>query len=324
MKAEMNRTELAPIILFVYRRLDHAMEVIDALRANPEAADSRLLVFSDGGKDEQSWEEVRQVREYLHSVDGFAQVEIVEREENWGIERSEIEGIGSVVGKYGKVIVLEDDIVVSKFFLRFVNDALDRYASCKNVCSVTGYSFIPAGEHGSLPEYAFTQLTSAWGWGTWKDRWDRFAGQLERRDFQALLSRANRRRFDHGYSYTGMMASQYRRGHVTWDILWYWTAFRNGWVTLFPTRTMVNNIGMDGSGEHYTDVSGSNRIESLDEKRSLLLPDEIRERPEVRQRITQQLERIAAPGSKAARRKAELRTWLLLLYGWVKSSAKRS
>ena len=165
---------------------------------------------------------------------------------------------------------------------------------------------------------------SAWGWGTWKDRWEHFAGQLGRKDFGALLNPARRQRFNHGFSYADMIATQFRRGHITWDILWYWTSFRNQWVTLFPTKTMVNNIGMDGSGEHYTDAAGTNRIEDLDTQYDFALPEQISELPEVRQKITQQLKYLGAPTSKAAQWKANLRTVLLLMYAWAKSGTKRS
>lgn len=309
MKDTQNNITFAPIILFVYRRLDHAMEAINALKANPEAASSKLIVFSDGGKDDASWENVKQVREYLRGIDGFAEIEIVEREINWGIEKSEIEGISSVVNQYGKVIVIEDDIVVSKHFLKYVNDALIKYESSERVGSVTGYSFISTEECVGLPEYSFTQLTSAWGWATWKDRWNCLERQIDKDDISKLLNPRTRKAFDHGFTYTQMLANQYMNGHITWDVLWYWTSFSHNWLTLFPTKSMVNNIGMDGSGEHYTDTTQSNRIENIDAVRVMDLPDRIGESDEVKRKITSQLVKLAnASPSRLGRMLTDLRT----------------
>lgn len=259
-----NKEKKAPIILFVYNRLYHTKKIIEALKSCEESVDSELFIFSDGAKDATVEEGVKEVREYLQTINGFKKVTVYEKTENWGIEKSEIQGITSIIGEYGRAIVLEDDIVVAPCFLRYMNLALEKYRDCKEVYSVTGYSFLNAIEADGLPEYGFLPLTSVWGWATWKEKWDLFQQKIEAGDIRKLLNKEFRKKFDRGYKYADMLYSQYKAGYITWDIAWYWTVYIHGGLTLAPAKTMVNNIGMDGSGVHYTDKNGKSRIENID------------------------------------------------------------
>lgn len=253
----------APILLFVYNRLDHTKAVVDALKTCPEAKDSDLFIFSDAPKDSATAESVQAVRNYIRVIDGFKTVQIDEKTQNWGIEKSEIDGITTIIKKYGRVIVLEDDIVVGPYFLRYMNLALDKYQNCPEVYSVTGYSFLNGKETDNLPEYVFLPLASVWGWGTWKEKWKQFKKKIDLEDIKILFNREARANFNRGYCYADMLYKQYKAGYITWDVAWYWTIFVNNGMTLTPTKTMVNNIGMDGSGVHYTDKNGKSRIEDI-------------------------------------------------------------
>ena len=117
----------APILLFVYNRPEHVRRCVDSLLANDLAAESELFVFSDAAKDEASKSEVSEVRRFVRSIDGFRVVHIVERDENWGLARSIIDGVTQTLERYDRVIVLEDDLVLAPYFLQFMNDALEIY-----------------------------------------------------------------------------------------------------------------------------------------------------------------------------------------------------
>lgn len=261
------KRKLAPVLLFVYNRPDHAQQVLDALRACPEAAENDLFIYSDRAKNEAAVQGVQQVRELIHSIKGFKNVTIVEQEKNLGIEKSEIEGITKIINQHDKVIVLEDDIVVGPYFLHFMNEALQKYALNKNVYSVTGYSFLSEAEASGLPKYGFLPLASVWGWGTWKDRWMQFRSKFTAEDIQKLCNKKFRKNFDQGYCYSDMLFKQYETKHITWDIAWYWTMNEHHGLTLAPTCTMVNNIGMDGSGVHYSGKDVKNRIEAVETRK---------------------------------------------------------
>jgi len=61
---------LAPIVLFVYNRLDHTKQTIEALQKNEFANKSELFIYSDAAKNEESKQKVADVREYIKSING--------------------------------------------------------------------------------------------------------------------------------------------------------------------------------------------------------------------------------------------------------------
>src|SRR5574341_550215 len=162
---------IAPISLFVYNRLRHTQQTVEALQKNELANVSHLFVFSDGPKSETDKEKVLKVREYIKTVTGFKSVTLIEREQNLGLGNSIITGVTEIVNRYGKIIVLEDDLVTSLYFLKFMNEALAFYTDDPRIYTITGYSFpikFPKDYH--YPVY-LSYRHSSWGWGTWKENW---------------------------------------------------------------------------------------------------------------------------------------------------------
>ena len=283
-----------PIILFTYRRLDHVQQVIESLQKNPEASMSRLIVYSDAGKDSNSMEEVAIVRKYLHSVTGFLSIKIVEREYNYGIEKSEILGITETIQKYGCAIILEDDIVVAENFLSYMNRALERYRDDEKVFSITGYSFLDNDNiDRKMPTCGFIQLVSAWGWATWSSRWEKLELDINSDDLKIFKKLSNIRKFDYGYVFTHLMLSQYKKNDITWDVRWYWTSFINNGLTLMPSYTLVSNIGMDGSGVHRTIRAYENQVEKLDSNKNipLVFPEIVEESEIMEKAVVKNMER---------------------------------
>ena len=237
----------SPIALFVYNRPEHTKLTIEALQNNVLATDSDIIIFSDAAKNDEQIKPVYQVRDYLKKVDGFKSISIVEREFNSGLARSIIDGVTSVVNKYGKVIVLEDDLVTSPYFLQYMNDGLDLYEVNEDVASIHGYVYPISG----LPETFFMRGADCWGWATWKNRWATFET-----DGAKLLDELNRRnlskRFDFNgaYGFTKMLIDQIVGKNDSWAIRWHASAFLQNKFTLYPRKSLVLNIGHDGSGEH--------------------------------------------------------------------------
>ena len=161
---------LAPIALFCYRRLDVLTQTVEALKNNILAKDSELIIFSDGYKNEDDKVGVENVREYLKTIDGFKSVKISEALQNKGLANSIIEGVTNVVDEYGKIIVVEDDILTSPYFLNYMNDALEMYENDDNVASISGYTYPIKTNEQSF----FIKGANCWGWATWKRSWDLF------------------------------------------------------------------------------------------------------------------------------------------------------
>lgn len=238
----------APVVLFVYNRLRHVREVISALNRNQLSRESDLYIYSDGAKKAAETESIRAVREYLKSVDGFKSITITERDQNVGLARSIIDGVTEVCETRGRVITLEDDLVVSPYFLQYMNEALERYESEGQVMSIHGYVY-PV--KASLPETFFLKDTGSWGWATWKRAWDCFESDGSKL-LEELTKRGLRRKFDMNgsYPFTKILMGQVKGGNDSWAIRWQASAFLNNGLTLFPGRSLVKNIGHDSSGTH--------------------------------------------------------------------------
>jgi hypothetical protein len=239
---------LAPIALFVYNRPGHTRQTVEALLANTAANQTLLHVFSDAPKNEAASSAVAEVRSYIRSIAAFKSVTIVERERNFGLARSIIDGVTSLCEKYGRVIVMEDDLVTSPYFLQFMNEGLDLYERDERVISIHGYVY-PVME--ALPETFFLRGADCWGWATWKRGWDLFEpdGQLLLRELNAH-NLTHRFDFDGAHPYVRMLKNQIKGKNSSWAIRWHASAFLKNKLTLYPGRSLVCNIGTDNSGAH--------------------------------------------------------------------------
>ena len=152
---------LSPIALFVYNRPHHTRKTLESLMANAELSDSPLYVFCDGAKRKKDIPLVQATRELIRSYE-LDNATIIEREENMGLANSIITGVTELCNKYGRVIVVEDDLYLSPYFLKYMNTALDTYEEYDAVMHISGYLFPVRGQ---LPDTFFYRATSCWGWG---------------------------------------------------------------------------------------------------------------------------------------------------------------
>lgn len=245
----MNQSNLAPVVLFVYGRPIHTQRTIDTLLQNPESKDTDLIVYSDGPKQHSDTEKVESVREIIRKTSGFKSINLIERTENLGLAANIIDGVTKVCEEYGKVIVLEDDIVTSPFFLNFMNSALNKYQSNEKVWHISGWNY-PLKNTEELPETFFWRTMNCWGWATWKDRWQHFE-----KDPSKLINTWNKetiKRFnlDSIYNFWSQVEANMNGKLNTWAIFWYATIFSHNGLCLNPTKSFVVNIGNDGSGEN--------------------------------------------------------------------------
>ncbi len=244
---------LSPIALFTYNRPDHTRQTVEALLKNDLSGASELYVFSDGSRTAADNEKIRELREYIKSIVGFKKITLFQRESNLGLAPSIISGVTRIIEKHDRIIVLEDDMVTSPWFLRYMNEALDFYRDEEQVISVHGYLY-PVREE--LPETFFLKGADCWGWGTWKRGWNLFE-----QDGEKLLRELRERNltrdfdFDCTYWYTRSLEEQISGRIDSWAIRWYASAFLKDKLTLYPGRSLLRNIGTDDSGTncHATD-----------------------------------------------------------------------
>jgi hypothetical protein len=241
----------APIALFVYNRLDHTRRTVEALQRNVLAPQSDLFIFSDAARTPEAEAQVRAVRDHVRTITGFGSVTIVERPRNFGLAVSIMDGVTRLCGERGRVIVLEDDLVTAPYFLNYMNDGLDFYANDERVIAIHGYMFPVSAP---LPETFFLRDPGCWGWATWKRAWDLYDADGARHLAEIRAqSREKEFNLDGSYDYLAMLEGRIAGRNQSWAILWYATALRLGKLTLYPGRSLVQNIGFDGSGTHGGD-----------------------------------------------------------------------
>ena len=255
---EDSKMKLAPIVVFTYNRPVHTRETIEALLKNQYADESDLIIYSDAPKNEEAKQGVLETRQYIHSITGFKSIRIIEREENFGLSSNIIDGATNIINEYGRIIVLEDDLLTSPYFLRYMNEGLNIYENESDVISILGYIY-PIKK--TLPESFFILGSDCLGWGTWKRGWDLF-----NTDGQKLLDEIKKKRlertfdFSGSYPYTKMLEKQTKGLVGSWAIRWYASAFIYGKLSLYPGRSLIFHNGSDGSGTNC-DVNNEYDVE---------------------------------------------------------------
>lgn len=246
----------APIALFVYNRPEHTRRVLENLRNNELANESTLYIFCDGprpGATEAELMKIQEVCEIARSAEWCREVIVRAENKNKGVNNSIIDGITEIVNIHSKIIVVEDDILTSKYFLRFMNDALNKYENEEKIMAVSGYWF-PVNTGRVHPFFLCTGV--GWGWGTWARAWNIYVKDIdyliEEIDKSDLVRKFNR---DDSYDFFGLLKA-HQKGLVSgWDVAWYASIFLNDAIALFPPHSFTINIGVDGSGTHFSNAT---------------------------------------------------------------------
>ena len=250
---------LAPIAVFCYRRLNVLKQTMRALGKNHLADKSDLFIFSDGAKSEEDAKDVQKVRDYIKTVKGFKSITIIEAAKNKGLSPSIIGGVTELVNKYGKVIVIEDDIYTSPYFLKYMNDALEMYKDDEDVATISGYRYpIKTKE-----ETFFLKKIEPWGWGTWKRSWKNFES-----DGETLLKEITEKGLMDEFTFNGTsgyddMLNYHIQGLCdAWDVRWYASCVLKNKLSLYPGKTLTKNIGFGVFGS----IHCKTRTHSYDSK----------------------------------------------------------
>ena len=257
MNKKINKSQPAPVIVFAYNRLSHLKKTIESLKSNFLAAETDLYIFSDGGKSYDDWHLVKAVRNYLYKIKGFNKISIIERDVNFGLAKSVIEGVSDVLARHSKVIVLEDDLLTSRYFLKFMNEALNIYEDNVRVGMINGHIYNING----LSDCFFLYKSGCLGWATWRDRWNNvcFDGEL-------LLKKLDEKNLKNVFDINGsfnfykMLQDQVDGKNSSWAVRLYASFLLNDILTFYPGKSLVQHIGYD-IGTH---VSGRFLPDDLD------------------------------------------------------------
>ena len=240
---------LAPIGVSTYLRLRHLKQTIEALKVNTLAKESDLYIFSDAARpgDEGG---VDAVRKYIDSIKGFKKVHVIKRIEN-SRKKNSRDGIVSLLDKYGKCIFLEEDIVTAQGFLKFMNESLNIYEKDKRIFTITGYSppiNIPVDY---CDDVFILRRASGWGFGIWHDRYK----EISYLDNDEVLGRFSTTKeveelSKYGEDLLNMILLDAAGKMDALDVKIFYYQFLNEKYTVYPRKSLVRNIGLDGSGIH--------------------------------------------------------------------------
>ena len=241
-------TVTAPVAIVAYRRPKHLERCLAALATNAEIEKTKVTVYIDGPESTSDVAIVNQVVRVAEEQSHLMELSIVLRDKNLGLGASIIDAVNSSLESSDSIIVLEDDLIVSRYFLKFMNDGIRTYRHDPRVASIHGYVYPLAL---SVPPTFFLRGADCLGWATWRRAWERFESDGERlRRSMLQLGARERRLFDFGgkYPYLKMLERQARGDVDSWAIRWYASAFLNQMYTLYPGKSLVNHAGGDGSG----------------------------------------------------------------------------
>lgn len=247
----------APIVLFAYNRPIHTQKVLDSLALCEEASQSELFIYCDGAKenvDEVGLNNIQEVRKIVNSENRFKQVIITVQEKNKGLANSIIYGVSEIVNRYGKIIVVEDDLLVSKGFLKYMNQALIMYEDDFEVGCIHAWNYYFKDIEDCESTF-FLKGADCWGWATWKHSWELFNS-----DAQFLLNQivSNKQEYEFNrkntHKFIQMLKDQIEGKVNSWAIRWHASLFCNDKYCLHPTKSLVNNIGFDDLGTHTINI----------------------------------------------------------------------
>lgn len=243
---------LAPICLFTYNRLDVTKLTVEFLQKNFLANESNLIIFSDGPKDKYDQKKVQDVREFLKNTTGFKSIEIIESTNNKGLANSIITGVTNTINQYGKVIVLEDDILTSRNFLMFMNEGLDFYSCHKDIISVCGYNMKVHDIRGKKYPYDmyFAKRSASWGWGTWKEKWEGIDWEIKDFDLIFRNKRMIKEFNQMGSDMYKMLLMQKKGLNNSWAIRYCYHQFKNNLYSVYPIVSKVRNVGFSKEATH--------------------------------------------------------------------------
>lgn len=236
-----------PVAVFTYNRPDHTRQLLNSLSKCARLDECKVFIFSDGARVPEHRLAVDETRRIIRNWAEQNEATIVEREENWGLARSIVSGVDQLCEEFGRVIVVEDDMILSPRFVDYMISALDRYQHDDLIYQISGFMFpVP---HSSDKDVFFLPLTTTWGWATWQRAWKLYSMNTTEA-LTALENPVVQNAFDldGSYPFSQMLKDSVTKRNDSWGIHWWWTVFQAKKLVLHPSHSLVSVGGFDGTG----------------------------------------------------------------------------
>lgn len=244
--------QLAPVVVFAYKRADKIKSCLEALEKNIGAGKTAVFLYADGAKSEKDKSDVEKTRKFIKEYAGrhrFENFTVYYREHNMGLANSIITGVTEIIEKYGKIIAVEDDLITSADFLMYMNDALIYYKDVENVGEISAFTHPLEGLKSYEHDIYITRKAECWGWATWKDRWE--LADWEMKSYPEFKKNRQKKEFEKTQKGINSMLEKQMAGQLdSWAVRWCYSLFVNEKLTVYPKISRTRNIGFDGSGVH--------------------------------------------------------------------------
>ena len=279
---------LAPILVFTHVRIDKLKKCISSLKHCYQSNRSHLYIISDGAINQSQHVKIKKIRNFIRSIQGFKKVSIIYRKKNFGLAKNIITGVSEIINKHGKIIVLEEDIVVRKDFLTYMNLCLEKYEKNNKIWHISGWNYNV--KVTSIFDAYFIRTMNCWGWATWKNCWSNF-----KKDPKSIINKWSKNKitefnFDNSFNFYSQVIRNYEKKINTWAIFWYASIFENDKLCVNPKNTLTKNIGIgkDATNSFQIDeIFQSNFNDKL--KHKFILPNKISEEKSINQEIKKKI-----------------------------------
>ncbi len=265
--------------MFCYKRAGKLKRVVESLLTNPECKEMDIVFFSDGYKGERDREGVLETRAYIDSIGGFKSVIKQYRPKNLSTGPNFMQGIEFLTTNYNRFIVIEDDVVASSNYIKFLLDALDFYRDNKDVFCITGFVTPVKTTNYPYDSIVYKRFCSS-GWASWSNRfgnviWDEKELQYLIDTSPDFMKRLNAEGHD-----LGRMIKKQISGEIsTWDVQLQVHIAENRLKVIYPAVSKTKNIGFDNESTNNfgvdflkTNIDTSNKREFKFCEADLIVP----------------------------------------------------
>jgi hypothetical protein len=247
------------ICIFTYNRPDHFKNCIKSLLDNEDINKCKIFVY----KDKQAVQNKIIDKKYskiFKNIKHKKKITLIKRDKNYGLKTNLIWGITDTLKTYSSIIVCEDDLIFSKFFVKYMIKKLNKYKYNNNIGSISGFSFNYGHQTEEFKNEYFLKFTNSWGWATWSDRWEKFLTNKHNKFKEKLYADKKiqyKFNLDNAQPHTDWLKRSDNGKLSSWNIQWEFYCFINNLLTSFPKYTLVENYGFDGSGSHFGSIKNN-------------------------------------------------------------------
>ncbi|MDH0370224.1 hypothetical protein N7340_00255 [Comamonas aquatica] len=253
-----------PIVLFVFKRSDTVVKIIDRLST---IKPRKIYILSDGGRTLDEKKLVSECRQTIeNAIDWDCEVVKKYEENNIGVYANIALGARWVFSKEDVAIFLEDDNLPEITFFKFCSEILDKYHDDERVLWVCGTNYLKEYFPENGASYIFTKNMMPCGWASWGGKF------LKYYDGELLLwkDREIRKSLKKKYFYKPLYyqdrynieyeldAFEKNKKFFSWDYQMSFSMRVHDVYAIVPQFNQIENIGVDvystHGGNSYVDV----------------------------------------------------------------------